>query len=172
MQKKFLSLFLMIMLGVSCSKNMVQSGVKADATNDVKNDKSTKSSKKSTKNSGKKFQNSKKEISRKIVYFNTNSSEISNQDVAILSKESIESVAPNSKITIIAEGHCDERGSEKYNYKLGKKRASAVKNILVKNGFDAKKISIMNYGETKPVDTNHDENAWSKNRRVEVVIYE
>jgi len=67
------------------------------------------------------------------------------------------------------EGHCDERGSDEYNLVLGEKRARATKAFLVSLGVDGRRLSVISYGEERPLDPSSDENAWSKNRRAEFV---
>jgi len=64
------------------------------------------------------------------------------------------------------EGNCDEWGSDEYNFALGLKRANAVKKALVANGIDASRISMVSYGESNPVCTEHTRECWAKNRRV------
>jgi len=68
---------------------------------------------------------------------------------------------------IKVEGHCDERGTNKYNQVLGEKRADAVKNFLVDEGVPADILVSVSYGEESPVDTASNEEAWAKNRRGE-----
>ncbi|MFN7987518.1 MAG: peptidoglycan-associated lipoprotein Pal [Thermoanaerobaculia bacterium] len=70
---------------------------------------------------------------------------------------------PTVKIQI--EGHCDERGSNKYNMALGDKRANAAKDYLVSLGIDASRVSTISYGEERPFVEGHDEAAWAQNRR-------
>ena len=69
---------------------------------------------------------------------------------------------------ILIEGHCDERGTVEYNLALGERRAGAVKSYLGDGGLDESRIEIISYGEEKPADMGHDEQAWSKNRRAEL----
>jgi peptidoglycan-associated lipoprotein len=75
---------------------------------------------------------------------------------------------PNLKITI--EGHCDERGSEKYNLALGDRRANAVKAYLVEQGVAAERIDTTSYGKERPFDPGHNEAAWAQNRRAHFVL--
>src|SRR5262249_42880955 len=75
---------------------------------------------------------------------------------------------PNVNFTI--EGHCDERGSEKYNLALGDRRANAAKEFLVGQGIAATRIETVSYGEERPFDPGHTEAAWSKNRRAHFVM--
>lgn len=74
---------------------------------------------------------------------------------------------PTAKIRI--EGHCDERGSDEYNLALGERRAMAAKSYLQSLGVDTSRLTIISYGEEKPLDTRNNEVAWSKNRRAEFV---
>lgn len=67
-------------------------------------------------------------------------------------------------------GHCDERGTIEYNIALGNRRAASVRDYLASLGVGSAKMTIVSYGEEKPVDPGHDESAWSKNRRAEFTI--
>ncbi len=73
-------------------------------------------------------------------------------------------VASNYKVKL--EGNCDEWGSDEYNFALGLKRADAVKKALVADGIDASRISMVSYGKSNPVCTEHTKACWAKNRRV------
>ena len=75
---------------------------------------------------------------------------------------------PGIRFTI--EGHCDERGSEKYNLALGDKRANATKQFLVGQGVATDRIETISYGEEKPVCSDHSEDCWQKNRRAHFVL--
>lgn len=68
------------------------------------------------------------------------------------------------------EGNCDERGTEKYNLSLGERRALAAREYLANLGIDATRIKTVTYGASKPVDPGHNEDAWKKNRRDDMVV--
>ncbi len=68
---------------------------------------------------------------------------------------------------IKVEGNCDEWGSDEYNYALGLKRAKSVRDALVARGVAAERLTIISYGESNPVCTEHTKECWAKNRRVE-----
>jgi peptidoglycan-associated lipoprotein len=68
------------------------------------------------------------------------------------------------------EGHCDERGTEEYNRSLGERRAQSVREALVRLGIDANLIETISLGEERPLNPGHDDSAWSKNRRGEIVL--
>ncbi len=70
---------------------------------------------------------------------------------------------------LVIEGHCDERGSDEYNLALGEKRARAAMKYLVDLGVAANRISVVSYGEEKPLAPGQEESAWSKNRRAEML---
>ena len=78
-------------------------------------------------------------------------------------------IKTNGKVTVQVEGHCDSRGSVEYNLALGERRAKAVKNYLVSLGIDAKRMTVISYGEEKPVATGDTEEAYAKNRRANFV---
>ena len=73
-------------------------------------------------------------------------------------------------VSVVIEGHCDERGTEEYNLALGERRARAAYEHLVILGVDPGRMKIVSYGEEKPVDPGHNESAWWKNRRAEFVV--
>jgi peptidoglycan-associated lipoprotein len=73
----------------------------------------------------------------------------------------------NPDLGITIEGHCDERGTNEYNLALGENRAKAARDYLVRLGIDRSRISIISYGEERPVAHGHDEASWAQNRRGE-----
>lgn len=75
----------------------------------------------------------------------------------------------NEDLKIKLEGHCDERGTREYNLALGERRAKAVARFLAVLGVDRKRLRTTSYGEEKPMDEDHDESAWERNRRVEII---
>ncbi|HJV36923.1 peptidoglycan-associated lipoprotein Pal [Geomonas sp.] len=103
------------------------------------------------------------------IYFNFDSADLSQQSRDTLSKNA-DVMSRNSSIKVRIEGNCDERGSDEYNLALGERRAKAARDYLVKLGISSARLSVISYGEEKPVDPGHDESAWSKNRRDEFVI--
>ncbi|MEW5851193.1 MAG: OmpA family protein [Myxococcota bacterium] len=69
----------------------------------------------------------------------------------------------------IIQGHADERGSTEYNLALGERRALAIKQFLVDLGVGAERMRVVSLGEERPLDEGHDEAAWAKNRRGELI---
>ena len=72
-------------------------------------------------------------------------------------------------IRFTIEGHCDERGSEKYNIALGDRRANAAKEFLLSQGVNADRIDTISYGKERPVCSDHTEDCWQQNRRAHFV---
>jgi len=71
----------------------------------------------------------------------------------------------NANNLVLIEGHADERGTNEYNLALGERRAKATMNYLVSQGIQANRITIISYGEERPVCTESNEACWQRNRR-------
>jgi peptidoglycan-associated lipoprotein len=71
-----------------------------------------------------------------------------------------------SHISVVAEGHCDERGTSEYNLALGDRRARSAAEYLTSLGVAPQRVSTVSYGSEIPVDPAHNDAAWAKNRRV------
>lgn len=71
----------------------------------------------------------------------------------------------NSRVKIVIEGHCDERGTAEYNLGLGDRRTKALRDYLVASGVPADRIGTISYGKERPFVIGHDENTWKMNRR-------
>lgn len=83
--------------------------------------------------------------------------------------DNAEWIKTNSNTTVQIEGHCDSRGSVEYNLALGERRAKAVKNYLTSLGVDSNRMTIISYGEEKPLAMGDTEDAYAKNRRANFV---
>ena len=83
--------------------------------------------------------------------------------------DNAEWIKSNPKATVQIEGHCDSRGSVEYNLALGERRAKAVKAYMVSVGIDSKRMTIISYGEEKPLVNGESEDAYAKNRRANFV---
>ena len=69
-----------------------------------------------------------------------------------------------SDLSIVIEGHCDERGSTEYNLALGALRAGNAAHVIMQNGVESERIKTVSYGKEKPLYTGTGEEVWSKNR--------
>ncbi|MDR1545618.1 MAG: OmpA family protein [Deltaproteobacteria bacterium] len=83
-------------------------------------------------------------------------------------KYAAEIMIKNPQIGVVTvAGHTDAKGTDAYNLELGRKRAEAVKELLVKFGAPADKLKVESFGKTKPVAPNDTAENRAKNRRVE-----
>ena len=98
------------------------------------------------------------------VFFATNESVLTTASRETLRKQAAW-LRKNSKVTIVLEGHADERGTREYNLALGERRANAAKDYLMTYGVSGKRITVISYGKEKPVNPASTPLAWSQNRR-------
>ncbi len=106
-------------------------------------------------------------LAKRVVHFDYDSSDLSNEDYQTLQAHAQFLVAnANSKIALT--GHTDERGTREYNMALGERRAKAVQSYLITNGVNPGQLEAVSYGKEMPINAGHDETAWKENRRVEL----
>jgi peptidoglycan-associated lipoprotein len=104
-----------------------------------------------------------------IVYFTTDSSDLTPEATSILQKQS-QWLQRYPQYTITIEGHADERGTREYNIALGARRATTVRNFLAQNGVNGSRIRTISYGKERPVAVCNDISCWSQNRRAQTVL--
>ncbi len=104
------------------------------------------------------------------IYFEFDRADL-NPEAEKRAREKAEFLAANPNASILIEGHCDQRGSGKYNLALGQKRALAVKGFLQDLGVPGSRMNWVSLGEEKPVSTGQNEQAHEKNRRVQFRIH-
>ncbi len=103
------------------------------------------------------------------IHFDFDKYDIRSGDAKILEKNAeVLGVYPEKRVRI--EGHCDERGTNEYNLALGERRAIAASDYLLRLGIEKERISIISYGEERPLVLERNESAWTKNRRAEFVV--
>jgi peptidoglycan-associated lipoprotein len=91
-------------------------------------------------------------------------------DAAEILRRKTEWLKAHPNVRVLIETYCDERGTEGYNRALGERRANSVKQFLLNAGIDVTCMSTISYGEERPIDPGHNEEAWAKNRRAHFVI--
>ncbi len=104
------------------------------------------------------------------VYFDFDKSNIKPGEVGKLEEVARRMKSEFQGKALRIEGHCDERGTEEYNRALGDRRALSAREKLVSLGLDAEMLHTITFGEEKPADAGHNEAAWSKNRRAELIL--
>ena len=98
------------------------------------------------------------------VFFATNETILTTASRETLRKQAAW-LRQNSNVTIVVEGHADERGTREYNLALGERRANAAKDYLMTYGVSSDRIKVLSYGKERPVDSGSNPLSWSKNRR-------
>jgi peptidoglycan-associated lipoprotein len=103
------------------------------------------------------------------VFFDFDKYDVRPSDAKILDANSAW-LKTNAEHLVLIEGHCDERGTNEYNLALGERRAKSTMNYLVSQGIQASRITIISYGEERPVCTEKTEECWAKNRRAHFLV--
>jgi peptidoglycan-associated lipoprotein len=103
------------------------------------------------------------------VFFNYDSSDL-DSDAQELLQDQVVWLKQYSDVSVIIEGHCDERGTREYNLALGEKRAQSVKNYLISLGISSDRVSTISYGKERPAVIGSNDGAWSQNRRSVTIV--
>ena len=103
------------------------------------------------------------------VFFNYDSSEL-DTDAQELLQDQVAWLKQYSNVSVIIEGHCDERGTREYNLALGEKRAQSVKNYIINLGISADRVSTISYGKERPAVVGSNDGAWAQNRRSVTIV--
>ncbi|TMP78001.1 peptidoglycan-associated lipoprotein [Pseudoalteromonas phenolica] len=104
-----------------------------------------------------------------IVYFDFDKSSIRGQYAELLQAHA-DFLVKNPSVKVLIEGHADERGTPEYNIALGESRGKSVAKYLQSLGVSDSQISVVSYGEEKPMVKSRTEEAFAKNRRA-VLVY-
>ncbi|GAA5143081.1 peptidoglycan-associated lipoprotein Pal [Thalassotalea piscium] len=107
--------------------------------------------------------------SEHIVYFGFDKSTVSGQFSEVLDAHA-KFLNENTNVSVLIEGHADERGTPDYNIALGERRAKSVVTYLENMGVSPSQLSVVSYGEEKPMVKDRSESAFAKNRRA-VLVY-
>lgn len=107
-------------------------------------------------------------LSNRVFYFEYDSSDVKDEDKEIVAKHA-QFISLHPEISVVVEGHADERGTREYNLALAERRAQAVERLLTLQGAVAYQLQVISFGEERPVALGHDEDAWQLNRRVELL---
>lgn len=104
----------------------------------------------------------------RIVYFDFDSYTIQPEYQSLIDGHA-RFLKANPSRSIAVEGHTDERGGREYNLALGQKRSEAVRRALSLLGVSDSQIEAVSFGEEKPASQGASEDAWTQNRRAEIV---
>jgi len=103
------------------------------------------------------------------VFFETDSSELTDQARATLDKQA-QWLNNYNRYAFTIEGHADERGTREYNIALGARRAETVRQYLVSRSVSPQRMRTISYGKERPVALCNDISCWSQNRRAVTVL--
>lgn len=103
----------------------------------------------------------------RTIYFDFDSSEIRAESRDVLMAHA-RYLAANPSTEVVLKGHTDERGTTEYNLALGERRGQAVERYLAVNGVNRQRLETVSYGEERPAMSGSSEDAYAKNRRVEI----
>ncbi len=107
-------------------------------------------------------------LTQNVVYFEFDSAELSADGARVVEVYG-GYLAANPAMKVRLEGHTDERGTREYNIGLGERRAVSVEQALLRAGATPSQLSVVSYGEERPVAVGSSESDWAQNRRVEIV---
>jgi peptidoglycan-associated lipoprotein len=107
-------------------------------------------------------------LRQRVVYFDFDKTEIKPEFQQIMACHA-KYLQDRPSAMVRLEGNTDERGTREYNLGLGERRGNAVSSALQAAGGSASQVNVISYGKEKPVCREHNEDCWSKNRRVEIV---
>jgi peptidoglycan-associated lipoprotein len=115
------------------------------------------------------FRAAKAQFTNEDIYFQKGSYRLQPQARTILHRKA-GFLKKYPHVSVIIEGHTNERGSRETNIAFGDRRAGAVKSFLIKEGIDRSRLIAVSFGKERPVDTGSSEKARAKNRRVHFVV--
>jgi peptidoglycan-associated lipoprotein len=107
-------------------------------------------------------------LAQTVIYFDFDRSDIRPEYAEIIAAHA-RKLASSPGMKVRLEGHTDERGSREYNIGLGERRGQSVRRALLLQSVGDAQVNTVSYGEERPAAEGHDEGAWAKNRRVEIV---
>ena len=105
----------------------------------------------------------------KEIHFDFDKHDIRKDDAELLDGNA-EWLKSHADHLLLIEGHCDERGTDEYNLALGERRAKSTMEYLVSRGVQSGRITIVSYGEERPLCSEHYEACWTKNRRAHFLV--
>jgi len=103
------------------------------------------------------------------VHFETDSPELTPEGRSIVTAQAVW-LRQYANYPIAIEGHADERGTREYNIALGARRAETVKNFLISQGIDPRRVRTVSFGKERPVAVCDNISCWSQNRRAVTVL--
>ncbi|HYN13093.1 MAG TPA: peptidoglycan-associated lipoprotein Pal [Burkholderiales bacterium] len=107
-------------------------------------------------------------LSKRSIYYDLDQYDVKDQYRGLVEAHA-KYLRDNPSVRILIQGNTDERGSREYNVSLGQRRSDGVKKMLLLLGAKDNQIESVSLGEEKPQSEGHSEDAWSKNRRSDIL---
>ncbi|ANB01269.1 peptidoglycan-associated lipoprotein Pal [Ectothiorhodospira sp. BSL-9] len=107
-------------------------------------------------------------LSTRVIYFEFDRDTVRSEFVDVIAAHG-DYLSRDRDARVRLEGHTDERGTREYNLGLGERRAQSVRRMLMLQGARGEQIQVISYGEEMPAELGSNEEAWERNRRVEIV---
>jgi peptidoglycan-associated lipoprotein len=107
-------------------------------------------------------------LARRSIYYDYDQFDIKDEYRSLVEAHA-KYLRENPAARVLIQGNTDERGSREYNIGLGQRRADGVKKMLTLLGARENQIESVSLGEEKPQADGHNEQAWSKNRRSDIL---
>jgi outer membrane protein OmpA-like peptidoglycan-associated protein len=101
------------------------------------------------------------------VGFLSGSAELTTSSLIVL-EEVARSLLAHPEAVIEVRGHTDSTGPSEGNRLLSQRRAAAVREVLIRYGVAASRITAVGYGEDYPIAPNDTREGRARNRRVEI----
>ncbi len=103
------------------------------------------------------------------IHFDFDRYEIRPEDAKVLDMDAAW-LRDNARTLVLVEGHADERGTNEYNLALGERRAKATLDYLVSRGVQSARLTLISYGEERPLCAARTEACWAQNRRAHFLV--
>jgi peptidoglycan-associated lipoprotein len=108
-------------------------------------------------------------VDLKDIHFDFDRAEIRPDDARLLDLNA-DWLRRHPRLLLLIEGHADERGTPEYNLALGERRARNAMNYLISRGVAADRITVISYGEDRPLCRESTEACWAENRRAHFAV--
>ena len=107
-------------------------------------------------------------LSKRSIYYDLDKYDVKDEYRSLIEAHA-KYLRENPSARMLIQGNTDERGSREYNVSLGQRRSDGVKRMMVLLGARDEQIESVSLGEEKPQSDGHSEEAWSKNRRSDIL---
>ncbi len=105
------------------------------------------------------------------VFFNYNRFDFQSDEARLTVDIYAALLRQNPDVTMVVEGHCDERGTREYNLALGDRRANSIYSRIISRNVQSERLRKVSYGKERPEIIGSDEESWAENRRGVILLF-